>query len=261
MSAGLEHVCTIDDTGAKCWKNACLTKLEIPNLVNPTQIVSGERHACALDDEGVKCWGVATYQRYDLGTVPTLTNPKKIFSSPGGRNTCAIDDTGVKCWGDNTFGQLNYPVPTLVNPRQVAMTHKNFCALDDDGLKCWGDNSLGQLNVPLTLTNPRQISIGPRQITTGWGFDICALDSTEAECWSNNSGTWVQDRFGTPPTLTKPARIATGSSHACVVEDSGIKCWGANVRGQLNVPTELSDFTVAAPRTETSGAIQCPPQQ
>ena len=83
----------------RAWFAGVVTRnqLDVPELINPTQVSSGGVHSCAVDDLGVTCWG-----DWDDGTewslgnntnVPTLrVNPTHV-SAPGYSYTCAIDDT------------------------------------------------------------------------------------------------------------------------------------------------------------------------
>lgn len=72
----------------------------------------------------------------------------------------------------------------------------------------------------------------------------CALiDSGDVQCWGNGSSgqNGVQDTTFTSPSSSinfgsgpKPVKIVAGYSHTCALfPDSGIKCWGYNVNGQL----------------------------
>ncbi|RYZ50395.1 MAG: hypothetical protein EOP07_23040, partial [Proteobacteria bacterium] len=141
--------------------------------------------------------------------------------SSGGSHSCAVlDDASVACWGYNYAQELGYgdtnkygegidrymppSFPIILGAgktaKAVAVNYSHSCAiLNDDSIKCWGQNASGQL---------------------GYGDTI---------------------RRGTPAATSinlglnrKAVSISAGFAHTCaVLDDSTVKCWGANSAGQL----------------------------
>jgi alpha-tubulin suppressor-like RCC1 family protein len=199
---------------------------------------------CALlDDASIKCWGEAapgygdsadrgdqpsTEMGTSLSAIALGTGRTAKSVAVGSGHACAVlDDATLKCWGDNTHGQLGLgdtnargresgqmgdmlPAIAVGTNRTVVQVSAGFfhtCALLDDAtVKCWGDNSQGQLG--LGDTAPR-----------------------------GEAGTDTPDKL-TPIDLGghTAKRIAAGSFHTCaILDDDGVKCWGANAHGELGL--------------------------
>lgn len=204
-----------------------------------------EAHSCATTGSGtVYCWGSdgkgqvgdgATGHLYGAHVpvqVSGLTNA--IDVKTGGKHSCALlVDGTVRCWGYNQKGQLgndddayanqNAPVQVDTDPgvpftpltRVVAIAagQNASCAIRDDGtLWCWGDNSTDDI-----------------------GRQTCDFAD------SSNVAKLV-------PVVDDVVAVAMGSGgraftqggdhetqdHACVLTAAGaVKCWGANLHGQL----------------------------
>ena len=121
----------------------------IPELSNPTELISTSNFHCAKDDTGLVCWGELVNGQLN---VPTVNDP--IHMDATGDNVCLIDDNLIKCFGINSSLQ-NVPV-TISNPTKVSVTTHHACALEDNGVTCWGSNESGQLEVP-QLSNPTEV--------------------------------------------------------------------------------------------------------
>ncbi|MEM8620186.1 MAG: hypothetical protein AAGF73_10725 [Actinomycetota bacterium] len=170
--------------------------------------------------------------------APTGSSPVSAAPgvSPGGDwsdvavgvdHVCARSAKGeVRCWGWGTFGQLgtgnaidlgdapgemgdNLPTVDLGTGRTataIAAGNIHTCAILDDGsVKCWGDNLNGQLGVGNTF------NLGDD--ANEMGDNLPTID------------------LGTGRTATA---ITAGLAHTCaLLDDGGVKCWGANLIGQL----------------------------
>ena len=195
-------------------------------------------HLCAvLDDGDVVCKGTGSagelgrdpsgdvqpmppegYPVVDLGTGLSAQEV-----ALGDFHTCALLDNGdVKCWGANTYGQLGQgdtsnrgllpgqlgdallPVPLGQAAIAITAGRNHSCALLEDGsVKCWGRNDVGQLGIGST----DNIGDAPGEIAALAGVSL-----------------------GTGRT----ALAIDGGSHTCALLDNGgLKCWGANEGGQL----------------------------
>jgi len=210
-------------------------------------IAAGSEHTCALTSVGaVKCWGLNYLGQLGLGdtqhrgdgpgemgdNLPPVdlgAGQVAVAISAGSDHTCALLNGGsVKCWGNNYEGQLglgdtnirggqpgemgaNLPAVDL-GPGAVATAiaagNYHTCALLDDGsVKCWGNNYYGQLG--LGDTQPRGDQPGEM------GANLPAVD------------------LGVGVTATA---IAGAYRHTCALLSNGsVKCWGANVRGELGL--------------------------
>ncbi|MBL0141424.1 MAG: VCBS repeat-containing protein [Betaproteobacteria bacterium] len=210
-------------TGLVAAALASVSPLAVANIV-PTAIALGGQHSCALTtDGGVKCWGYdLNGQLGDNGTLNQFTPVDVVGLASGmaaiaaGENhSCAVTDNGgMKCWGRNFQGQLgnggslfdiqSTPVDVVGLGSGVvaaAAGGDHTCALTaGGGVKCWGLNSNGQLGV----------DFGVPGLTPG---DVVGLASGVAA-------------------------IAAGGSHTCALTTAGgVKCWGANLYGQLGDDT------------------------
>ena len=227
-----------------------------------TAIAGGGEHYCAiLDNASIKCWGWnndgqlgigSTDDRgdgademgdnlspIDLGTGRTAT-----AIAAGGYHSCAIlDNAAVKCWGRNNRGQLG--LGDMINRGDGADMGDNLnavdlgtgrtavsitagalhtCALlDDYSVKCWGDSSYGQMGTGKTFN----LGDGAGEM----GDSLTAID------------------LGSGRTATA---IAASLATCAVLDNSSIKCWGANTFGQLG----LGDTTMRGNTVQGDGSSQ-----
>lgn len=272
IAAGSSHTCAITEIdNVVCWGandvgqlgNGTMAASPIPVTACfglPCEAISdidalslGAAHTCALgESSGFRCWGSneggqigdggacgAVCARPVSVCLPGANDvcvpPASIVSiSAGGSHTCAVtSDQLAYCWGDNTHGQLgngtelSSDVPVLVSgiesPVAIVAGLSHTCALSNSGdVSCWGLNSVSQL---------------------GSG--------------SGGSSSLPVRVEGLAPDIVD---IAAGSSHTCVVTESGaLQCWGWNADGRLgdgtfsgrDGPVDVSGFgpkTVTPPR-------------
>lgn len=71
-------------------------------------------------------------------------------------------------------------------------------------------------------------------------FGLAISSGENHSCVLKKSGVkcWGDNRYGqlNVPPLSHPRQISAGDEHTCAIDDSGVKCWGDNQREQLNVP-------------------------
>ena len=239
------------------------------SVFTESTLSTGGNHFCAIyDDSSLNCWGDNEFGQLGDGTqVDRLTLTEvgldsgrmAISVSSGQRHTCAVlDDASLKCWGDNSYGQLgdgsttqsSSPVSVGLSgvPVQVSSGKWHSCAiLDDASLECWGRNDDGQLGdgsnshrsspVPVDFSGSKVLAV------SAGGQHTCAvLDDWSVSCWGSNSNGQL-GIGSTPSSSNSPASVTTGGNtvavssggaHTCaILEDSSLKCWGANDKGQL----------------------------
>jgi len=161
-----------------------------------------------------------TYGFVTTSTIPMTT---------GSAYSCFILDNGsVKCWGENSYGQLglgdiinrgdnssemgeNLTIVDLGSGRTataIATGDSHTCAiLDNASIKCWGSNAFGQLG------------LGDNS-TRGAGSGEMGENLTIVDLGSGRTAK----------------TIAAGNQHTCtILDNSSVKCWGANASGQLGL--------------------------
>jgi len=214
--------------------------------------------------------------------------------SAGNSFACALTQSGtVYCWGDNSAGQLGnggttsasspVEVPGLFNVIAIAVGANHACAITAFGsVSCWGDNSRGQIGdnstQPALFPTTVQGITDAISISAGAFFTCAAQAGGTAACWgANDSGQLgAKDSAGHPiptpvaasvfslPTggttfvaLTGVAAIATGTSHTCALQATGvIRCWGSNAQGEIG---DGSTIDRARPTTVNSFAANVDP--
>jgi alpha-tubulin suppressor-like RCC1 family protein len=210
-------------------------------------VEAGWTNTCALlDDASVKCWGrcgggvCGTGSTADLGDGPGEMGdalppidfgPGRTARSitVGAYHACAIlDDRGVKCWGNNGNGRLgvgdtahrgddagemgaNLPYVSLGAGRTakaVSAGYTHTCAiLDNDTLKCWGGGAYGALGNGGTA----DFGDGPGEL----GDTLQPID------------------LGTGRYATQV--VASENFTCALLDNSTVKCWGANWGGMLGL--------------------------
>jgi alpha-tubulin suppressor-like RCC1 family protein len=193
-----------------------------------TAVATGISHACALlADQSVVCWGAADHgqigQLVDGGVAmpQTVSGVTATQVSAGEVSTCAITPSGgVSCWGGNQSGQLGrgdaggdastdpmakpVALPAGATAVQLASAAGSTCALlSDHTAWCWGDNAYGELGtgslIPGFLPAP----------------------------------TPVQGLSNVVQLASGPG----GYTVCALLDDSSVRCWGANYADQLGVDT------------------------
>ena len=207
-----------------------------------TAITAGNQHTCAiLDNASIKCWGANASGKLGIGdannrgdessemgdTLPAVDlgsgRTAKVIVA-GGSHTCTIlDDSSIKCWGENDQGQLglgnttdslNASVVDMgsgITAKAITAGESHTCAiLNNSAIKCWGRANEGQMGL------------------FKWNINIGS--------GSNQMGTTGQDDLTKIGTGRTAVAIAAGKNHNCaILDNSSIKCWGANTSGQLGI--------------------------
>jgi alpha-tubulin suppressor-like RCC1 family protein len=236
LDAGAQSTCAALATGAVSCRGLPANLALAPPISDAAAVAAGDEHACALRRGGtVICWGANDHGQLGLGTespptghrdVPGLRGVTAIAA--GGATTCALRGDGtVACWGGGASGQLGdggltgRPTPVTVtglsDATAVTVGDAGACALRADGVAlCWGANGAGQLGNDRTPSATAPVPV---------------------------------------PLARGAFSVATGTGdHRCATFASdGVRCWGANDRGQLGdgtrelriVPTAVSGLAYA----------------
>ncbi|MBI4701417.1 MAG: hypothetical protein HY744_09695 [Deltaproteobacteria bacterium] len=126
----------------------------------------------------------------------------------------------LMCWGDNEQGQVGkgdvgglVAVPTAVASLdtyvEVSAGRRHCCAVRWDGTAwCWGANEHGQLGDGSKIT-----ALVPRPVKYLYGQQVAPLGHV--------------------------ANLALGATHTCAGDGLGLRCWGANLYGQLGDGTKV----------------------
>jgi len=259
VSAGAVHACGLELSGQlRCWGKGGLvgdgtralrpTAVDVPGLERDVlSVVSGESHSCALTRNGlVSCWGSGADQGQlgptsadDHDPVTESLQPRPIdFESNGNvsaiaagvRHTCALQVLGdVWCWGDNAQWQVGFgadaiaatPNPLQLSPgkrasgmRAVAAGEAHTCVVTASGdVNCWGSNERGQLG----LGSTGGVAVVPQLVSLG------------------------------VPVIA----VAAGRAHTCaLLADGSVRCWGANLSGQLGDDTGVDSPRPVSPKID-----------
>jgi len=224
---------------------ANLSDVSLGAGLTPSQVTVGGWHVCAILTGGVvKCWGRNTNGQLGIGdtndrgdganemgaNLPTVdlgTGKTATQIAAGNTHTCALlNDGTVKCWGNPANGRLGQghimqhgdgvgpmgdglPIVDLgseVTAVSISAYHDSTCALLNNAtVKCWGANESGQLGQGDMLDRGGS--------ATDMGDNLLPIN------------------LGTGKTALA---ITTGKFFACaLLNDSSVKCWGANDVGQL----------------------------
>lgn len=283
--AGIYHSCAImTSTTVRCWganSSGQLgdgsnidrpTPVDVPGLVNVTQLALGLDYTCAVTQDGTaRCWGDnqngqlgdgSTTSRNAPTVVSGLSNVQRI--STGQTHTCAVAGGGAKCWGANRSGQLGngnttrqltpVSVPGLsTGVADVGAGLGHTCALTTGGsLKCWGDNYYGQLGNGSRTNSLTPVDVAvsaqdAQKLATGENYNCLITTSKKLYCWGANLngelGNGSADQVIATPTLvgseSDVTAVSAGLRFTCIIAAGAARCFGNNNEGELGNGVQL----------------------
>ncbi len=218
---GLFHVCTLENENVNCAGWNYFGQANAPkDLDNIKMIAAGTAHTCALTHAGLlTCWGS---EEYGEATIPNdlyLPENKVHTVAAGGRSTCVIygDKKRVRCWGLIKKWDLK----DFQGSDTLRVHNRFLCAKSGTLLEC-------------SFFPPKNID---GLFAVGYEYH-CAVISGQIECFHEH----MEDHHPilSPPLVVGVVRqLSAGTHHACVLDDEGVKCWGSNYYGQIEVPAGL----------------------
>jgi len=272
--------CGVDTSGALwCWNSDHLdhakAAIEVAGIEAARSAASSAGSHCAVDGSGrVWCWGANHFGQLGDGTTTTRTSAKAVKTLDyvrqivGGAGwMCALNCDGrVWCWGRNNWGQLgdgsavNRLEPVLVtgldDVEAIVAGDHHACASRGDHVLCWGSNVDGRLGQGTFGQDPvrkpsRTVGIEFAKSISAGGSQACAIGGGKVWCWGHGDHVPVLR-----PELGGAVSVAAGEHHVCaVMDDGGVRCRGANKRGQLGSGALGGSQNAAGPVVKLGGAV------
>jgi alpha-tubulin suppressor-like RCC1 family protein len=247
----------------------------VAGIDTATALAAGGDSSCALlADATLRCWGLNDLGQLGNGSNSPAPIPVTVTGVSGAaaiaagfKHACAVlASGGVRCWGANGKGQLGnggfaasstaVAVSGVTNTIAVATGGNHTCALlATRTVKCWGDGAAGQLGNGGVAGSATAVDVTgvSDAVAIVAGFDhSCALIAGGAlRCWGRGlEGELGNASFANsltpivvPLGAARVVALTAGSSHTCVVFDSGtMQCWGRDANGQLGNGVIVGNF-------------------
>lgn len=205
----------------------------------------------------------------DLGSGKTV---KSIYNNIANSMCAILNDDTLKCWGLNNFNQIGDGStttrlsPTLVNlgsgklaKKMFVYANTNFVLLTDNTLVAWGNNYRGQLGInsatsQITVPTTVVLSKYVKDVALRTDYQACLLytDNTVG-CAGDNIYGSVGNNGGSSLYYTfQSVDLGSGKtavelyndlySNCALLNDSTVKCWGYNNKGQLGMGDLVNKF-------------------
>lgn len=229
-------ICVIEAGQVKCWgkqynSEEIEAQFTVPNLTNPTAVVSSSSRACAISDQGLVCWGNWRGNVNSEVHETVLYNPS---STNINKDMCVEDDRGLDCWG-NLVILPHEEQPEIFDTQASVSGENHFCTVTNGKLSCFGDHSRGAWGFPAEAFTG-QLSVS--NLIAGESF-TCALIAQEPVCAAgteraNSTTNLSHDALETVPELSNFIKWSAGDEHVCALDEQGVKCWGNDDHGQVS---------------------------
>ncbi|MFC7529110.1 RCC1 domain-containing protein [Actinoplanes sp. GCM10030250] len=283
VTVGVEHSCSLDDTGSVlCWGDNYFGQLgadgprrsSVPvpiALPGPaTSIAGGAYHTCVIVAADVLCWG-DNYDR-QLGTANVPTDgavvkveglegqtPKTV--SAGVNSSCVVTESSeLYCWGETARQQthirqtVKFDVPGTVIAAEVDKWYG--CAATTEGPYCWHVEYQG-------FQRAAGFPAGPAvAITTSRNATCAQTPDDSLYCWGDNFfgsvGDGTMDRRPEAVRIALPAApttVGSGENHICAGVVDGAYCWGRNSYGQVGADDPGWALPSPTPVAGLTGAV------
>jgi len=285
------------------------TPVEVSGITTATAVSAKYLQGCALLANGtIQCWGFNLWGQLGNGTNVSSNTPVEVSGittatavSSGVSTTCALLANGtIQCWGNNGWGQLGngtnvssltpVEVSGITTATAVSSGGSSACAVLANGtVRCWGRNHRGQLGNGTNVSSNTPVEVSgistATAVSVGTDYSCALLANGTIRCWGFNStgqlGNGTTTASNTPVEvsgITTASAVSTSGSggHSCAVLANGtIRCWGANLLGQLGngtatvaslTPVEVSGITTATRASSgwlhscaelSNGTVQC----
>jgi alpha-tubulin suppressor-like RCC1 family protein len=272
LALGAAHTCALLDDGLACWGANDRGQLGVGAGAGATSpvpaevdlgapgfrgaVAAGAHHTCLARDQvaALRCWGDNTHGQ--LGADPVRTpgsdTPRylpeengKFALVTGAEHTCVANGVDeLACFGDDRHGQLgrfDSPVP------------------DYQGVFVVPDPV--ELAAPSSIDHILALAAGDAH--------TCALRQSDLEsdnatlwCWGSNERlqiglTDVADQHAARNVgeVKKPAVVAAGSRHTCVLAEGLVSCFGDNRHGQLGADPAVVGSVSARQHPDVGGFV------
>ncbi|MBI3556150.1 MAG: hypothetical protein HY074_07795 [Deltaproteobacteria bacterium] len=232
LAAGDGFTCALVSGAVKCWGGGPSASSATPSVVpglesGVKQLVAGSRFACAVAGAGaVRCWGANDHGQLGAPTQDKLTGVTKLAA--GDNHACALAAGILKCWGDNSAtatGAGDSEFEKLKNVTHLAAGGRTTCAVSEGMPICWGDLGASPQGTAMKIYG---ITGKVRELFAANHLGCVLTDVATVWCWGTIPGASYA-----PPTMME--RLGTGflsmyagSTNACVIAISGVRCWGFN---------------------------------
>ncbi|CAN5771185.1 chromosome condensation regulator RCC1 [soil metagenome] len=299
LAAGGKFTCALDAMGAvRCMGQNDLGELgnntffstSTPvstDLTDAVEIGGGARGVCARRTNGsVRCWGAGYDGFLGDSTLDTLGVSGAAASSVssisvGFHHVCGFAGDQIVCWGSDTDAQLGRGSRAIATLPQLwgsgtpitslAMGLEHGCLVRDNLLQCWGRNAERELGDGTRSSRIAATAIAlpfsPLGVAAGHKTTCAFAGAGMAACWGRGEVGQLGDSAvhlqPSNPVLvtgaTAVTAISVGGGHACAIDGTAVKCWGADNGGQLGTTTTNNRATpvvvtgLTAPTRITAG--------